>query len=69
MLTKGNLCCWGRADGPEAAEEEPGGGVRMKPGNSSIKIYESAKKLLFLKAIILVKYPSIYIYILLLLFK
>lgn len=47
-------------DGPEAAEEEPGGGVRMKPGNSLIKIYESAKKLLFLKAVILVKCPSIY---------
>lgn len=40
--------------------EEPGGGLRMKPGNSSIKIYESAKKLLFLKARVLVK---IYIFL------
>lgn len=38
-------------------EEKLGRKVRMKRGNSLIKIYELAKKLQFLKSIILVKCP------------
>lgn len=36
-------------------EEKTGREVKMKTGNSLMKIYELAKKLLFLKSIILVK--------------